>query len=183
MKEQTPQIPSPSNRWRHWEQPGPKTNIQRPICSKHVTSNKTDKGSVPCCQCKNWVHTSCTTLPNTKHRTNTWACPKCTNPTSYYQLSNNNKYYQLTCTSTITTTQNHTQNLNYTVRVPPLPHNSTTSPKPDSQQHTHGTSNTNNKNILRLNIDGINTKIHELADLINKRKNSKDTEKFQMVGT
>ena len=50
-----------------------------PVCSNHVTSNRKDKGSVLSCQCKDWVHIRCTTLPNTRHHTNTWACPRCTN--------------------------------------------------------------------------------------------------------
>ena len=35
--------------------------------------------------------------------------------------------------------------------------------------NTQTTTTTNNINLLQLKIDGINTKIHELANLINKR--------------
>ena len=48
-----------------------------PICSQRITNNKKYKGSVPCISCKDWVHTTCTTLTNTKQYTNTWTCTKC----------------------------------------------------------------------------------------------------------
>ena len=66
-------------------------------------------------------HSRCTTLPNTKHHTNTWACPKCTKTNS-------------------------------------------TSPNPDSEQHTN-----NHHHHTTAKHRRHNTKILDLADLINKR--------------
>ena len=57
--------------------PGPPKIYTCPICSQHSTSNKKCKGSVLCISCKDWVHTTCTTLTNTKQYTNTWTCTKC----------------------------------------------------------------------------------------------------------
>ena len=99
---------------------------------------------------------------------------------NYYQLpNNNNNYKQLPSTqptSTSTTTdhnnppnQKHTQNLNYTTRVLPQPHRPTPPPPPNQIANNIQTTTTNNINILQLNIDGMNTKIHKLTDLLNKR--------------
>ena len=57
--------------------PGPSKIYTCPICSQRITNNKKYKGSVLCISCKDWVHTTCTTLTNTKQYTNTWTCAKC----------------------------------------------------------------------------------------------------------
>ena len=57
--------------------PGPPKIYMCPICSQCITNNKKYKGSVLCISCKDWVHTTCTTLTNTKQYTNTWTCAKC----------------------------------------------------------------------------------------------------------
>ena len=44
------------------------------ICSQCI--NKKYKGSVLCISCKYWVHTTCTTLTNTKQYINIWTCAK-----------------------------------------------------------------------------------------------------------
>ena len=57
--------------------PGPPTNYMCLICSQRINNNKKYKGSVLCISCKDWVHTTCTTLTNTKQYTNAWTCSKC----------------------------------------------------------------------------------------------------------
>ena len=56
--------------------PGPPKIYICAICSQRITNNKKYKGSVLCICCKDWVHTTCATLTNTKY-TNTWTCAKC----------------------------------------------------------------------------------------------------------
>ena len=57
--------------------PGPPKIYMCPICSQLIINNKKYKGSVLCISCKDWVHTTCTTLTNTKQYTNTWTYAKC----------------------------------------------------------------------------------------------------------
>ena len=57
--------------------PGPPIIYTCHICSQCFNNNKKYKGSVLCISCKDWVHTTCTTVTNTKQYANTWTCAKC----------------------------------------------------------------------------------------------------------
>ena len=57
--------------------PGPRPTYTCPVCSQPITSAKKYKGSVLCNSCRNWVHTSCTTLANSNQHTSAWTCSKC----------------------------------------------------------------------------------------------------------
>ena len=56
--------------------PGPPKIYTCPICSKCITNNKKYKCSVLCISCEDWVHTTYTTLTNTKQYTKTGTCTK-----------------------------------------------------------------------------------------------------------
>ncbi|XP_076062668.1 uncharacterized protein LOC143037903 isoform X1 [Oratosquilla oratoria] len=149
--------------------PGTTTKYTCPTCSKPITSSRQTKGSVQCNMCKNWAHLTCTTLADTNQYTNTWTCSTCPPVTPLpppqpqpTPLPTPNFPLPLPPISTPLP-------LSPISPFPPSDPDPTPSPlppQPQPQTATYNTYKTHNINILQHNIDGINTKKHELEHFL-----------------
>ena len=132
--------------------PGPQTQYICPVCSQNITSTKRTRGSVQCSSCKEWIHTTCTTLNNIRQHHNTWVCDRCNTITNT----------PVTPNTTYTTPSNNPPTHTATTTIPntsqPLRTNNTPTP------HTR----TRNINILQLNVDGLRTKLSEIEQFLHK---------------
>ena len=135
--------------------PGPQTRYTCPICSQPLTNTRLTRGSVQCNSCKEWIHTTCTTLTSIKQHNNTWRCSRCNSTTNTSATSN--------------TTTNPPPNTQ-----PSPPNNNTTQTLLTNTTHTTQTNTsstsprTTNINIVQINIDCIYTKQTELQDYLHK---------------